>query len=292
MLDFGEEDSHDIFDLLNSRNIILWGKNPVISSPHLVPVLNDARASKLLIDPVWHKTARLCDAYAQPRPGGDFSLAMAAARLLFERGWTDPGFENYCDNGPVFRALALTHSVQVVRGRGRVAGGGGGRRAPAARGPTAILVGWGMARRVNGGSIVRALDALTAISGNWASRAAASPTTSSAGRRSTHLIKGIRARRAPCWSRSSGRGDGFKDPRSALSGSPRQPGGDAARVGHGRPGAALARFRLRVDAWPTDSTRAATLVLPTTHAARGRDLVARTDTLGRRVAAVAPPRPA
>ncbi|HXL39909.1 MAG TPA: molybdopterin-dependent oxidoreductase, partial [Myxococcales bacterium] len=100
MLDFGEEDSHDIFDLLSSRNIILWGKNPVISSPHLVPVLKDARASKLLIDPVWHRTARLCDAFVQPRPGGDFSLAMAAARLLFERGWTDPGFESYCDNGP------------------------------------------------------------------------------------------------------------------------------------------------------------------------------------------------
>ena len=32
--------------------------------------------------------------------------------------------------------------------------------------PAAILVGWGMARRVNGGAIVRALDALCAISGN------------------------------------------------------------------------------------------------------------------------------
>src|SRR5205085_11459062 len=34
------------------------------------------------------------------------------------------------------------------------------------KGPTAILVGWGMARRVNGGAIVRALDALSAITGN------------------------------------------------------------------------------------------------------------------------------
>ena len=32
--------------------------------------------------------------------------------------------------------------------------------------PTAILVGWGMGRRVNGAAIVRALDALCAISGN------------------------------------------------------------------------------------------------------------------------------
>src|SRR5438045_806658 len=33
-------------------------------------------------------------------------------------------------------------------------------------GPTAILVGWGMGRRVNGGSTIRALDALGTISGN------------------------------------------------------------------------------------------------------------------------------
>src|SRR4029079_13322075 len=32
--------------------------------------------------------------------------------------------------------------------------------------PTAILVAWGMGRRVNGAGIVRALDALCAISGN------------------------------------------------------------------------------------------------------------------------------
>ena len=45
-LDFGEEDAHDIFDLLNSRNILLWGKNVLVSSPHTVPVLrNRARAN-------------------------------------------------------------------------------------------------------------------------------------------------------------------------------------------------------------------------------------------------------
>src|SRR5262249_55568962 len=83
---------HDLFDLLNSRNILLWGKNVVVSSPHTVPVLKEAAkrgARLLLIDPVWHKTARLCDAFVQPRPGSDFALAMATARLLFERTWTD-----------------------------------------------------------------------------------------------------------------------------------------------------------------------------------------------------------
>ena len=42
--DFGDSDSHDLFDLLNSRNILLWGKNVFTSSPHLVPILREARA--------------------------------------------------------------------------------------------------------------------------------------------------------------------------------------------------------------------------------------------------------
>jgi len=48
-----EEDSHDLFDLLNSRNIVLWGKNVFTSSPHSVPVLMEAelKAPTVLIDP-------------------------------------------------------------------------------------------------------------------------------------------------------------------------------------------------------------------------------------------------
>jgi len=147
MLDFGEEDSHDIFDLLSSRNIILWGKNPVISSPHLVPVLKDARASKLLIDPVWHKTARLCDAFVQPRPGGDFSLAMA------RRGCSSSAAGRSRDSrstATTFRSSARSRSrtrCGLVRGRGRVAGRGGGHRAPAARGSHGDSRRLGMARR-------------------------------------------------------------------------------------------------------------------------------------------------
>src|SRR3954470_3585893 len=154
MLDFGEEDSHDIFDLLNSRNIILWGKNPIVSSPHLVPVLKDARASKLLIDPVWHKTARLCDNFLQPRPGGDFALAMAVARLLFERGWTDPAAGQYCDHLDELRLLADRDTVAGWCARADVAPADAedlARRLGPGK-PTAIVVGWGMGRRTTGGA--------------------------------------------------------------------------------------------------------------------------------------------
>src|SRR5258706_8315656 len=112
--DFGACDSNDVFDLLNARNILLWGKNVFVSSPHAIPVLNDAKArgARLApVDPVHHRTASLCEATWQPRPAGDFALAMAVARLLFARGAVGPAAAQRCDNLPAFRALAQSRDV-------------------------------------------------------------------------------------------------------------------------------------------------------------------------------------
>jgi anaerobic selenocysteine-containing dehydrogenase len=168
--DFGACDSHDLHDLLNARNILLWGKNVFVSSPHTIPVLREARArgARLaLVDPVHHRTSELCERYWQPRPGGDFALAMAAARLLFERGGVAAQVAERCDNVPAFRALAESRDVAAWCADADVpVAAAEDLAARLADGPTAILVGWGMGRRSNGGAIVRALDALSALSGN------------------------------------------------------------------------------------------------------------------------------
>ncbi len=91
--DFGEEESHDLFDILNSKNILLWGKNPNVSNIHILPLLQKAKKAGsriLLIDPVRHKAEKIADRTILVRPGGDFDLAMGAAALLFERGHADP----------------------------------------------------------------------------------------------------------------------------------------------------------------------------------------------------------
>jgi anaerobic selenocysteine-containing dehydrogenase len=169
-LDFGEVDSHDVHDLLEARHVILWGKNVFTSSPHLIPVLRDARARGaeiVLVDPVHHKTVSLADAYYQPRPAGDFALAMATGRVLFERAWVDPAAATYCDHLDAFRALTLQKSVSGWCEEADVPPGAAedlARRL--AEGPTAIVVGWGMGRRRTGAAMVRALDALSAVSGN------------------------------------------------------------------------------------------------------------------------------
>lgn len=171
MADFGDEDAHDLFDLLEAKSILLWGKNVFVSSPHTLPVLREAKkrgAHLTLIDPVHHQTATLCQDFVQPRPAGDFALAMGVARLLFERGWVDPQAGTFCDHLDEFRALAMSRSLEDWCAEADVtvaeALGVATRLGPEK--PCAILVGWGMGRRKAGGAIVRALDALSAISGN------------------------------------------------------------------------------------------------------------------------------
>ena len=170
LTDFGEEDSNDLFDLGNAKTIVLWGKNPHVSNVHVLPVLKQARekgARIAMIDPVRHRGADLAQLYVQPRPGGDIALALGIARRLFETGKTDPAAGNYCDHLDAFRSLALSRSAE-----------GWAELADVRRdelwsiadlygdGPSAILVGWGLQRKANGSATVRLLDALGAISGN------------------------------------------------------------------------------------------------------------------------------
>ena len=168
--DFGTSDSNALHDLRNSRHILLWGKNPTVSNTHLVPVLKEAKANGaqlVLVDPVHHKTASLCDERIQPAPGGDFELAMGIARVLFERGHVVPDAASFCDGLPEFEAMARSRSVaDWARAADVSVAEVESLAARLSNGPTAILVGWGMQRRLRGGAIVRALDALCALSGN------------------------------------------------------------------------------------------------------------------------------
>jgi anaerobic selenocysteine-containing dehydrogenase len=168
--DFGEEESHDLFDILNSKNILLWGKSPNVSNIHLLPLLQKAKkagARILLIDPVRHKGEKIADRTILVRPGGDFDLAMGAAALLFERGQVEPDAPSYCDGFEEFRALALSRAPEAWARAADVSLEDVSAIASALAGkPCSIQVGWGMGRRMNGSGIVRALDALSGVSGN------------------------------------------------------------------------------------------------------------------------------
>jgi anaerobic selenocysteine-containing dehydrogenase len=169
-MDFGDADSNDLFDLLHSRTIVVWGKNPYASHLHLLPLLRRAKeggARLIQIDPIRHRGADLCDVYLQPRPGGDIALGLGVARLLFERGHTDPEAGSYCDHLEQFKAMAFSRDVDGWAELADVRPDEIETLAESyAEGPSSILVGWGMQRRERGAATIRVLDALGAISGN------------------------------------------------------------------------------------------------------------------------------
>ncbi|MCB9832615.1 MAG: molybdopterin-dependent oxidoreductase [Planctomycetes bacterium] len=171
LIDFGLSESHDLADLVNSRLILIWGKNPHTSGIHLLPILKEAqkRGARLVgIEVRETKLRALCDEFHLIRPGGDFALAMATARALFDRDAVCPDLGDYTDGLEGYRALVTSRSLADWAARA------GARPELACRlaellaeeSPASIQVGWGLGRRAGGCAAVRALDALAALSGN------------------------------------------------------------------------------------------------------------------------------
>lgn len=170
--DFGAVLSHPHEDLLNSRLIIIWGRNPAYTSVHLLPFIRRARkngARVLLIDPLRTATAALADEYIRVRPGSDGALALGMANIMIGRGMTDQRFIAECCSGfDLFKAMCAEYTPEKVAGLTGLPAGDIEKLALDYAGsrPAAILIGIGLQRHSNGCSTVRAIDALAALSGN------------------------------------------------------------------------------------------------------------------------------
>lgn len=171
-LDFGTRLSHDPLDHLNSRTIILWGRNPAATQFNLARILGQARkngANVWLVDPAATESLALCDRHIQVKPGADLHLALGAARAVLENSWENGSFIASRTKGfETFRELAFS---QTREGHAGVAGVepedlDALAEAMCKAKPAAVLLGWGMHRHVDAHASVRAIDALAAITGN------------------------------------------------------------------------------------------------------------------------------
>ncbi len=171
-LDFGPRVSHDPEDLAHSRTIVLWGRNPVATQAGLMPHLHAAKAREatiILVDPRGSESAGLADFHLRPRPGSDACLALAAAKRIIEWGRQDRKFlETRTQGLAAYLGLLDRHSLEEwaagcdvpLADIDRLA------RAYVDGWPTATLLGWGLHRFTLGHEMVRAVDALGAVSGN------------------------------------------------------------------------------------------------------------------------------
>ncbi|SEA74936.1 molybdopterin guanine dinucleotide-containing S/N-oxide reductases [Desulfuromusa kysingii] len=171
--DMGEMWCNDPEDMVESKYIIVWGANPAWCSVHSMKYIFEAKkrgAKIVVIDPVMTQTAAKADMYLQVDTATDGALALGMARHLLDQGMIDREFVNN-------HSLGFEEFSQYLKKNVTVTWAAKETGIPAQvikqiaeefaqADPATIWIGYGMQRHVNGGAMVRAIDALVAMTGN------------------------------------------------------------------------------------------------------------------------------
>lgn len=171
-LDFGACLNHPPEDILNSKTAIIWGRNPARTNIHFIPFIKEARERGTfvyLIDPIKTETASFVDKHISVKPGSDIYLALAIAKVILESGWEmkefiknkTVGFEAYKSILKEWKLEELSKRCDVsLEDIHEIA-----KRLSFER-PASIWLGMGAQHYSHGVSTFRAIDALSAITGN------------------------------------------------------------------------------------------------------------------------------
>src|SRR5204862_5312429 len=157
-----------------AKLILLWGTNTLTANPHLWPFIRQAKengATTICIDPLRTRTADACDEHVAIRPGTDAALALGIMHVVFRDGHEDRqylddmtvGWEKLRERvlreyGPERVAPVCRLPIETVERLGTLYG--------TVR-PTFIRLNYGLQRHAGGGSAVRAISILPAITGAW-----------------------------------------------------------------------------------------------------------------------------
>lgn len=169
-INFGDVRSHSLEDMMNSKSIFIWGKNPAFTSVHTIQCIKKAKAngSKIVvIDPIYTKTAEMADRYVRIKPNGDGALALAMGKLIIEKRLYDEeyikkhvnGFELYKNyvNSLNLESLIEASGVSKEEIEELVY--------LYTNKYSTILLGYGMQKYKNGGNTISLVDILGAITG-------------------------------------------------------------------------------------------------------------------------------
>lgn len=171
--DMGKMWCNDPEDMRKARCIILWGANPAWCSIHSMRYIfaaQDDGAEVVVIDPLFTQTAAKANLYLQVRPATDNALALGMARHILDSNLVDKEFVTKHSVGFAEFAHYLRTQVTVTWAAKECGIPAEEIRALAERfakaKPATVWMGYGLQRHANGGAMVRAIDALVAMTGN------------------------------------------------------------------------------------------------------------------------------
>ncbi|WP_294162334.1 molybdopterin-dependent oxidoreductase [uncultured Clostridium sp.] len=169
-LDFGDSRSHSLEDMLNSKNIFVWGKNPANTTIHTMQMIKMAKekGSKIIvIDPIETAAAKLADKYIKIKANGDKALALAMAQIIIKNKLYDEKYIKLYVNGfEEYKSYILSLNIKDLSKECGVEISTIEELVKLyCQKYSTILLGFGMQKYKNGGMTIRLIDALGAITG-------------------------------------------------------------------------------------------------------------------------------
>ncbi|MCP5373150.1 MAG: molybdopterin-dependent oxidoreductase [Hyphomicrobiales bacterium] len=162
----------------DSDLVVVWGSNTTVSYLHLARAIKAARgkgARLVVVDPRRIRIAEQADLFIPVRPGSDIFLAFALAAELERRGALDTAFiERWVDGFEDYMAQARRVSPAQAQAECGIDAAAFEQLADwwAGAQRVGLSVGNGMERGRSGGSAIRAVMALQALTGNFGRRGA------------------------------------------------------------------------------------------------------------------------
>jgi len=156
-----------------SRLILIWGSNPIVSNLHFWARAQEAkrRGAKLIaIDPYRSQTAEKCHQHLALIPGTDAALALGMMHVLIAEDLVDHDYiARYTLGFDALRGRAAEYPPERAAG---ICGIGPATVVELARAygttkPAAIRLNYGMQRHAGAGNAVRAIACLPALIGSW-----------------------------------------------------------------------------------------------------------------------------
>lgn len=160
-------------DFKLAKLIVAWGANIHGNNVHLWPMIEQARrngARLIVIDPYRTRTAALADWHIAIRPGTDGALALGMMHVILREGLEDRefiaerthGFEQLAARVREYTPERVAHWTGITPGEVEQLG-----REYATTRPAALRLNYGVQRGENGGTAVRAIAMLPALTGAW-----------------------------------------------------------------------------------------------------------------------------
>jgi anaerobic selenocysteine-containing dehydrogenase len=163
----------DVEQFADSRLILIWGSNPIVSNLHLWARVQEAKrhgARLVAIDPYRSQTAEKCHEHIALLPGTDAALALGMMHVLIAEDLVDHDYVERYTVG--FEALAERAAQYPPERVARICGIAAETVTRLARDygtirPAVIRLNYGMQRHAGGGNAVRAVACLPALTGAW-----------------------------------------------------------------------------------------------------------------------------